>query len=98
MEQGSGEIADAIEQLRSQLIAVQESSRRAKLRFTVTEVEMEFLVEVRKGGGAEAGIKLGLVSVGAGGQVSAGTTHRLKVKLDARDAETGDQAIVADRR
>lgn len=96
--QGGGEITDAIEQLRSQLSAVQEGSKGARLRFIVAEVEMEFLVEVRKGGEAGAGIRLGLVSVGAAGQVSAGTTHRLKVKLDVRDTETGDQAIVADRR
>ena len=44
-----GEITEAIEQLRSQLTAVQEGSKEAKLRFVVAEVEMEFLVEVTRG-------------------------------------------------
>jgi len=51
MADKGGEITEAIEQLRSQLTAVQESSKDARLRFTVTEVEMEFLVEVIKEGG-----------------------------------------------
>jgi hypothetical protein len=58
----SGEITQAIEQLREQLTAVQEGSKDARLRFVVTEVEMEFLVEVTKEGGGSAGIRLGLVS------------------------------------
>jgi len=36
----AGEIAEAIEQLRAQLTAVQEGSQDARLRFAVTEVEI----------------------------------------------------------
>jgi hypothetical protein len=93
-----GEITEAIEQLRSQLTAVQESSREAKLRFVVTEVEMEFLVEVTKAGGGSGGLRLGLVSVGADGSVTKDTSHRLRLKLDVRDVESGARATVSDRR
>ena len=98
MANKDGDITEAIEQLRSQLTAVQEGSREAKLRFVVTEVEMEFLVEVTKAGGGSGGIRLGLVSVGADGSVTRDTSHRLRLKLDVRDIESGDRATVSDRR
>jgi hypothetical protein len=94
----SGEITEAIEQLRAQLTAVQEGSKDARLRFVVAEVEMEFLVEVTKGGGGSGGLRLGLVSVGADGRVTKGSSHRLRLKLDVTDTESGDPAIVSDRR
>ncbi len=97
-EAGNGEITEAIEQLRSQLTAVQEGSKDAKLRFVVTEAEMEFLVEVTKGGGGSAGVRLGLVSVGADGKLSKQNSHRLKLKLDVRDTESGDRAEISGRR
>jgi hypothetical protein len=98
MAEDEGEITAAIEQLRSQLTAVQTGSEGARLRFMVTEVEMEFLVEVRKEGGASGGVRLGLVSIGADGKVSKEASHHLRLKLDVRDIESGDQAIVSDRR
>lgn len=97
----AGEITEAIEQLRAQLIAVQDGSQEARLRFAVAEVEMEFLVEVTKGGGASGGVRLGLVSLGADGRVSAGNSHRLKLKLYVRDTESaieGEEAIISGRR
>jgi len=94
----NGEITAAIEQLRSQLTAVQEGSSEARLRFVVTEVEMEFLVEVTKEGGGSAGVRLGLVSVGADGRVSKGDSHRLRLRLDVQDTESGEQATVSGRR
>lgn len=98
MADGDGEITEAIEQLRAQLTAVQEGSKEARLRFVVTEVEMEFLVQVTKGGGGSGGVRLGLVSVGADGKISKDTSHRLRLKLDVTDAKSGGQATVSGRR
>lgn len=98
MAGNDGEITEAIEQLRSQLMAVQASGRESKLRFVVTEVEMEFLVEITKAGGGSGGLRLGLVSVGANGSATRNTAHHLRLKLDVRDMESGDQATVSDRR
>ena len=94
----NGEITEAIEQLRAQLTAAQEGSAQAKLRFTVTEIEMEFLVQVTKEGGSSAGLRLGLVSAGADGKISRDTSHRLKLKLDVRDTESGELPAISDRR
>ena len=99
MTDDTGEIAEAIEQLRAQLTSVQEQSADERLRFGVTEVEMEFLVTVTKGGGGDLGIRLGLVSVGADGKASKDTSHRLKLKLEVRDTATPDgKAEVSGRR
>jgi hypothetical protein len=99
MADGTGEIAQAIEELRAQLTAVQEGSQDERLRFAVTEVEMEFLVTVTKGGAGGAGIQIGLVHVGADGKLSKDTSHRLKLKLEVRDtAEPGGEATVSDDR
>jgi len=98
---GGGEIAEAIEDLRAQLTSVQGASEvdRQRLRFAVTEVEMEFLVQVTKGGGGNAGIRLGLVSVGADGKVSKDTSHRLKLRLEVRDTLADDgEATVSGKR
>jgi len=96
---GAGEIAEAIEQLRTQLTAVQEGSQDARLRFAVTEVEMEFLITVTKSGGGDAGIRLGLVTVGGGGKVSKDNSHRLTLKLKVRDMTAPErEATVSGKR
>lgn len=96
---GTGEIAQAIEELRAQLTEVREGSQNARLRFAVTEVEMEFLVTVSKGGGGGAGIQIGLVHIGADGKLSKDNSHRLKLKLEVRDtANPGGEATVSGRR
>lgn len=97
----TGEIAAAIEDLRAQLSAVQAESEQdgARLRFAVTGVEMEFLVQVTKDGGGDFGVRLGLVSVGADGKVSKDNSHRLKLTLDVRDSDADDgEATVSGRR
>lgn len=98
MTDENGEITAALEQLRSQLTAVQEASQDARLRFVVSDVEIEFLVQVTRGAGGSAGIRLGLVSVGADGRLSQDTSHRMKLRLEVYDTETGGQATVSDRR
>src|SRR5258708_33849193 len=91
----NGEITAAIEQLRSQLTAVQEGSREARLRFVVTEGEMEVLVEVTKAGGGSAGVRLGPVSAGADGRGWKGASHPLRARAAVGGREVGGRAPVA---
>ncbi|MBO3747511.1 hypothetical protein J5X84_15645 [Streptosporangiaceae bacterium NEAU-GS5] len=95
---GSGEITEAIEQLRGQLLAAQKSGENESLRFQIAEVEMEFAVEVRKDGGGSFGVQLGVVKVGADGALSRGQTHRLRLKLNVTDRTTGRPGEILDRR
>ncbi|MGW1893646.1 trypco2 family protein [Streptomyces sp. NPDC002004] len=98
MTSANGEIAEAIAQLRAQLAAAQDSGEEERLQFRVTEVEMEFLVEIRKDAKASGGLRLGVVKLGADGSVAQGTSHRLKLTLDVVDSRTGDSATVSGRR
>jgi len=98
---GGEEIAEAIEDLRAQLTAIQGASEvdGQRLRFAVTEVEMEFLVQITRGGGGNAGIRLGLVSVGGDGKLSKDTSHRLNLRLEVRDTlAAGGEATVSGKR
>ena len=83
-------LAEAIEQLREELGAAQDAGANQQLRFEVVEVEMELLVELRKEGGGKV--------VGADGMVSSNTSHKLKLRLNVKDAALGNASLeVGDR-
>lgn len=87
-------LAEAIEQLREELGAAQDAGAGQQLRFEVVEVEMELLVELRKEGGGKVDFKV----VGADGQVTSSTTHKLKLRLNVKDAALGNASLeVGDR-
>jgi len=54
------------------------------LRFELGPVKMEFLLEVHRAGGGEVGVRFGVISVGAKGGVSSGSTHRVTLALTPR--------------
>jgi hypothetical protein len=75
-------LADAIEAVRSELRRAQDEGRSSDVRFVVGPAEVEFTVEVVKAAGGEASVKvLNLVSFGGSGEVSSGTTSRVKLVL-----------------
>jgi len=95
-QQGWVGLADAVRALRSELTAAMQGSEGERLRFELDAVEMEFLLEVRKEGGGEAGIKFWVISLGAKGGVSSGSTHRVKLSLSPQDVVTGRKPQIAD--
>jgi Trypsin-co-occurring domain 2 len=75
-------LADAIEAVRSELRRAQDEGRGSDVRFVVGPAEVEFTVEVVKAAGGEASVKvLNLVSFAGSGEVSTGTTNRVKFVL-----------------
>jgi hypothetical protein len=87
-------LAEAIEQLREELGAAQDAGADQQLRFEVVEVEMELLVELRKEGGGKVDFKV----VGADGKISSNTSHKLRLKLNVKDAALGNSPLeVGDR-
>lgn len=89
-------MADAVRALRSELTAAMAEAEGQRLQFELDSVEMEFLLEVRKEGEAEAGIKFWVICVGAKGGVSSGSTHRVKLALSPKDIVTGSKPQIAD--
>jgi Trypsin-co-occurring domain 2 len=93
-------LAEAIEQVRSELARAQAEGADKELRFRLGDVQLEFSVGLAKEGGGEAGVKLWVVSVGASGSVSSTRTHTVTVSMvpqlrssdgSYRDAYVGDE-------
>ena len=78
-------LADAVRALRSELTTVMREGRDEALRFELGPVEMEFLLEVQREAGGEAGIKFWVVNLGGKGSVTRGSTHRVTLTLTPRD-------------
>ena len=89
-------LADAVRALRSELTTAMTDAEGERLRFALDAVEMEFLLEVNKEGSAEAGVKFWVISVGARGGVSSGSTHRVKLALTPKDIATGRTPEISD--
>lgn len=75
------DLADAVRVVREQLDAARVTGAGESTRFEVGGVEIEFAVEVTKDARAEGGVRLGVVSFGAAGGVSAASTHRVRLTL-----------------
>jgi hypothetical protein len=79
------ELADAIDQLRTQLSTAQVRAAGKDVLFSVGKTEIEMAVEARREGGVGGGIKFGIVSLEGKGSLSSGSTHRLKLELTPHD-------------
>ena len=84
-------LADAIRALRSELTAVMAEGADKDVRFELGPVEMEFLLEVQREAGADAGVKFWVVSFGSKGSVKSGSTHRVTLTLQPLDARLARQ-------
>jgi hypothetical protein len=89
-------LADAVRALRSELTVAMAEGEGQRLRFELGEVEMEFLLEVTKEAGGEAGVKFYVISLGGKAGVTSGSTHRLKLVLTPQDAATGRKPSISD--
>ena len=78
-------LADAVQALRSELTAAMTQGADESLRFELGPVEMEFLLEVRREAGVEAGVKFWVVNAGGTGSVSSGSSHRVTLSLTPQD-------------
>jgi hypothetical protein len=61
-------------------------------------VELEFEVAVTWTGGGEAGVKLGVLTLGGKAEREAATTQRIKLTLQPVDSHTGQDARITDAR
>ena len=74
-------LAETIKALRSELTAAMESGANDSLRFQLGPVELELTLAITREGGADGGIRFGVVSFGAKGGISGQDTHRVKLSL-----------------
>lgn len=90
-------LAEAIEQLRSELGAAQDAGADQQLRFSIEEIEVELLLELKKDGKASAKAQFGVVTIGAEGGLTSSNTHRVKLRLKVTDAARGGEPAEIER-
>jgi Trypsin-co-occurring domain 2 len=88
-------LADAIDQVRSELAAAIESGKDSPVRFRAGPVQLEFEVEVTGTKNVGAGIQVWVLSLGAKGERSAANSHKISITLmpvgpDGKDQLIGD--------
>jgi Trypsin-co-occurring domain 2 len=74
-------LAEAIGRVRAELEDARVRGAGQELQFRLDKVTLEFAVELEREGGAEAGIKIWVVSVGAKGGVSSTHTNTVTVSM-----------------
>lgn len=77
------DVADAVAALRGQLAEAQLRAADDPIRFSVTEITMEFGLELVHSAKADGGLRFGVVSAGASGERARKATHTVTLKLAA---------------
>jgi hypothetical protein len=91
-------LSDAIAALRAELVTAIAAGQSEALHFELGPVELEFTVDVRKDGGADAGIRWGVVSFGVNGSAGSAAGHRVKLVLQPKEAGSGHNIEVGSSR
>lgn len=87
-------LSSAIENLRSELTLAMKAGAHDELRFQLGTIEIELDVTVGSELDGKAGIKWWVVEANVGEKQTAGSTHRIKLKLDPQTA-TGQPVKVS---
>ena len=88
-------LADAVRALRRELDVARAEGAADRVRFALGPVEVEFALTVARDAEADAGVRFGVVSIGAKGSISSESAHRLKLVLTPTDSVTGRAPEIA---
>ncbi|MET9348734.1 trypco2 family protein [Streptomyces termitum] len=88
-------LAEAVQQLRTELEAAMAEGEDSPLRFELGPIELEFQVDLRRTGGVDGSLRWGVVSLGGKKEQSSGTGHRVTLVLNPKDRSTGANAEVS---
>ncbi|MGP4111442.1 trypco2 family protein [Streptomyces sp. 4N509B] len=80
-------LAEAIRQVRQELVEAQEDGVGQPMRFVVQQVSLEFAVQVHRSGDGRTGLRIGVLTADLGGGASRDTTHRIQVDLQPVDED-----------
>ncbi|MFF2326817.1 MULTISPECIES: trypco2 family protein [unclassified Streptomyces] len=84
------ELADAVESIRNQLIEAAGRATGRPVAFEVGDIQMEFVLELRKEIKGGTKVKAWVVDAGADVSRTTGRTHKVAFTLKPRDATTGE--------
>lgn len=89
------ELAEVVGAVRDGLVEAARRGAGQGLRFELGEIQMEFMVEVRRDARAKGGVKAWVVDAGAEAGVSRAQTHKVAFTLKPRDTATGQDWLIA---
>lgn len=89
-------LAEAIERVRSELERAARAGAGSSIAFKPESVELEFDVVFEATAGADAGVRVWVVSLGAKAEASHSQTQRLKVTLSPVDRATEKTPVISD--
>jgi Trypsin-co-occurring domain 2 len=74
-------LAETIRALRMELISAMESGKDEPLHFELGPVQLEVTLAITREGAGDAGVRFGVVSFGAKGDLKDAATHHLTLSL-----------------
>jgi hypothetical protein len=86
-------LSAAIAEVRRELAVAIEEGKDSAVAFRAGDIELEFDVAFETTVGADAGVRVWVVSVGAKGEVHRAVTNRLKITLTPVDRKGQDALI-----
>jgi hypothetical protein len=89
-------LAEAINDLRAELLAALASGKDQPLQFRLKPIELELKLTVTREGGANAGVKFWIVDVGAKGTIGDTTIHTLKLVLEPVGKDGKSEFLVSE--
>lgn len=98
MELDGTELSEAIEAVRTGLIAAQQDGDGSPVRFTVKDVTLDLGIELRHATSAGGGVKAFVVSADARGERARAATHRMTVTLEVEPSPDGRRTVIGDER
>ena len=88
------ELTDCLQQLRKDLIAVEQEGRESGIKLLVKKVDIELTLTASKETSGEAGVKWYILSASAGTELSELASQKIKITLCAVDTSTGKRALI----
>lgn len=83
------ELADAVEAVRQGLMTGAARGASSAIRFEVSEIRMEFTVQLSRTSGSRGGVKAWVVEAGGDRSRTDGHTHTVSLTLHPKNARTG---------
>lgn len=89
-------LAEAIEVVRAELQQATDAGRGTSIAFRPTAVQLDVQVEFARTGGADAGVRVWVVSIGGKGEVRSAMTQRISLTLEPFDRSVGGALSISD--
>ncbi len=90
-------LAEAIEVIRAELQQAATAGAQQPIAFRPTAVELSLEVAFERTAGADAGVRVWVVSLGGKGEVRTAHTQRITVQLEPLDRASGTSPLVSDQ-